>query len=122
MNIDSLTEKIIGCAYEVSNELGSGFLEKVYEKALIVELSNSGLKVEAQKEIKVLYKGYDIGNYYPDIIVEDQVIIELKIIKQIERIHLGQVMNYLKACKLQYGLILNFGNPKVEVKRVIFSR
>ena len=122
MNIDSLTEKIIGCAYEVSNELGSGFLEKVYEKALIVELSNVGLKVEAQKEIKVLYKGYDIGNYYPDIIVEDQVIIELKIIKQIERIHLGQVMNYLKACKLQYGLILNFGNPKVEVKRVIFSR
>ena len=119
--INSITEKIIGCAYEVGNILGHGFLEKVYENALIVELKNSGLQVESQKELKIAYKGEDVGTYYPDILVDSRVIVELKTTKEIEKIHLAQVMNYLRVCNLNYGLVINFGQPKVQVKRVVLT-
>lgn len=118
-NINKITEKIIGCSFEVSNTLGCGFLEKVYKNALILELKSNGCLVESQKQITVRYKGHEIGSYYPDLVVDDCIIVELKSQKSIENIHLAQVMNYLRACNFKYGLIINFGNPKVQVKRIV---
>lgn len=117
--IDTITGKIIACAYTVSNTLGSGFLEKVYENAMIIELRENELSVEAQKPLDVKYKGHLIGEYYADLVVEEKIIIELKAAKQIENSHKAQLINYLNACNIRYGLILNFGNPKVEIKRVV---
>lgn len=117
--IDTITGKIIACAYTVSNTLGSGFLEKVYENAMIIELRENELTVEAQKPLDVKYKGHLIGEYYADLVVEEKIIIELKAAKQIENSHKAQLINYLNACNIRYGLILNFGNPKVEIKRVV---
>jgi len=117
--IDTITGKIIACAYTVSNTLGSGFLEKVYENAMIIELRENELTVEAQKPLDVKYKGHLIGEYYADLVVEEKIIIELKAAKQIENSHKAQLINYLNACNIRYGLILNFGNPKVEIKRLV---
>lgn len=117
--IDTITGKIIACAYTVSNTLGSGFLEKVYENAMIIELRENELSVEAQKPLDVKYKGHLIGEYYADLVVEEKIIIELKAAKQIENSHKAQLINYLNACNIRYGLILNFGNSKVEIKRVV---
>ena len=115
---DSLTELIIGCAYKVSNNLGCGFLEKVYEKALAIELSEAGLGYETQKQILVRYKGAIIGEYFADVLVENDVILELKAVKSIEGVHFAQCQNYLKATRKRLGLIINFGEEKVNVKRV----
>jgi len=117
--LNEITEKIIGCAYMVSNVLGVGFLEKVYENALVFELKRLNLKVEQQKPVKVLYKNVIVGDYYADLVVENLVIVELKATKRIEDIHLAQCLNYLKATGLSLGLIINFGKPKVEIKRVV---
>ena len=115
-----LTEQIIGCVYEVYNNLGSGFLEKVYENALCLELAKQGLRVESQKEIIVSYKGSQVGQYFADLIVEGLVIIELKAVEKIADIHEIQLKNYLKATGIEIGLLINFGS-KVEIKRKYVS-
>ena len=114
----SLTEQIIGCAYTVGNNLGCGFLEKVYEKALTIELIDSGLSIKTQEPIKVHYSGNVVGEYFADITVENEIILELKAVKKIEHIHFAQCQNYLKATGKKLGLIVNFGEEKVKVRRV----
>lgn len=116
--INLITEKIIGASFTVSNELGCGFLEKVYENALAYELSKSGLKVLQQREIDVLYDGFAVGKYYADLFIEDSVIVEVKAISGLDTAHKAQCINYLKATGLKIGLLINFGKPKIEIKRV----
>lgn len=115
-----LTEAIIKCFYKVYNELGYGFLEKVYHNALLIELQNEELKVESQKPVKVSYQGDVVGEYYADIIVEDVVILELKATETVTEAHEFQLINYLKATGLEVGLLLNFGK-KPQVKRKVFT-
>ena len=117
--INSLTETIIGSAFAVSNTLGSGFLEKVYENAMVIELSKIGLNVFQQHPIKVYYHDSMVGEYFADLFVENEVIVELKAVKEFDNVHMAQLMNYLKACKLRVGLLINFGKPKVEIKRLL---
>ena len=119
---DALTEKIIGAAYSVANILGFGFLEKVYENALAVELRGLGLKVEQQKSISVFYKGVNVGDYIADLMIEDTVLIELKSVKTLSDIHKAQLLNYLTATKKSVGLLINFGSPRVEIKRVLSTK
>ena len=117
--VNSITERIINSAYKVINSLGPGFLEKVYEKALMIELHKNNLNAENQKPIKIFYDNQVIGEYFADILVENVVILELKVVKSIDPIHIAQTVNYLKACKMRYGLILNFVRSTLEIKRVI---
>ena len=117
--LDNLTETIIGCAYWVSNVLGVGFLEKVYENALSVELKASGIPVEQQKLNEVRYNDQIVGNYNADLLVEGLVIVELKVTKALNENHMAQCLNYLKATHLKVCLLINFGLPKVEVKRIV---
>lgn len=112
-------EKVIGCAYKVSNSLGSGFLEKVYENALLYELKKSGLRAEQQKEIQVYYDGIVVGSYVADLLVEECLLIELKAAKAFDEIHMAQCLNYLKATGHRVCLLINFGCPRVEVKRIV---
>ncbi|MCB2156401.1 GxxExxY protein [bacterium] len=113
-----LTQRIIGCAYHVSNTLGSGFLEKVYENALMIALEKANLKAEQQKPIDVYYEDFLVGQFAADILVEDGVILELKCVSELANIHTAQCLNYLKATGLKTCLLLNFNKAKVEVKRV----
>ena len=117
--LDAISEKIIGAAYKVSNTLGAGFLEKVYENALVHQLKKDGMKIEQQKPIKVHYDNVVVGDYFADMIAEGAVIVELKTAKRIEDIHLAQTLNYPKATGFKLGLIINFGKPRVEIKRVV---
>ena len=121
MDINELTYSINGAVFEVNRVLGSGFLEKVYENALLKELHDRGLKAESQVPIKVLYKNEIVGEYVADILVEGKVIIELKTVENIEKIHEAQIMNYLKATGIPIGLLVNFKHSKTEIKRFIFS-
>ena len=114
-----LTEKIIGCAYSVYNKMGFGFLESVYEKCMLIELRKAGLKAESQKHLTVCYENEIVGEFIADIIVNDTVILELKSAKQIIKAHEVQLVNYLVATGKPVGLILNFSENKVEVKRKI---
>lgn len=116
-----LTEKIIGCAYKVYNELGAGFIEKVYENALMIELKNEGLATQQQYPVKVYYKGTLIGDYVADIVVEEKVIVELKAVSQLTKAQEVQLVNYLKATRLEVGLLINFGD-QVSIKRKVLSR
>ena len=116
---EDLTKKIIKCFYKVYDELGYGFLESIYENALIVELQETGLKIENQKGLEVFYKGVLVGKYRSDIIVEDKVIIELKAVSQLTKSHEVQLVNYLKATNIEIGLLVNFGE-KLNFKRKIF--
>lgn len=100
------------------NELGCGFLERVYENALAHEIRKPGLLVEQQKKIKVYYDGVEVGNYEPDLLVANLVITEIKTVKSLEEPHKAQCLNYLKATGYKTCLLINFGNPKVEVKRL----
>jgi len=113
-----LTEKIIGCAYTVFNTLGSGFLEKVYENALKLEIEKEGLKVIQQPPINVLYGGQTVGEDFADLIVSDKVIVELKAIDSLNKIHEVQLVNYLKATGFRVGLLINFGEAIKIVRRV----
>ena len=113
-----ITDKIIGCAYKVYRILGAGFLEKIYENALIIELQQIGLNVIQQYPIKVNYKGNIIGDYYADLIVENSVIIELKAVNELSKIHETQLVNYLKATGVEVGLLISFGDD-VSIKRKV---
>jgi len=119
MEHSELTEKIIGCAYNVYNKMGFGFLESVYEKCMLIELHKADLGVESQKPIKVYYDNAIVGEFVADIIVNDTVIVELKSVRQIINAHEVQLVNYLVATGKPVGLILNFGESKVEIKRKI---
>ncbi len=114
-----LTEKIIQAFYKVYNILGYGFLEKVYENSMRVELKKMGLNVEPQKNIKVHYEGFNVGDYFADLIINELVIIELKTAEALCEEHEAQLINYLKATNIEVGLLLNFGK-KPEFKRKIF--
>ena len=117
--LNEITEKIIGCAYKVSNVLGCGFLEKVYENALAHELRQAGLVVAQQYEIRVYYEEIVAGEYIADLLVEERVLVEIKSIKELDKIHLAQCLNYLKATRLPVCLLVNFGKPRVEIQRII---
>ncbi|MBM4300545.1 MAG: GxxExxY protein [Deltaproteobacteria bacterium] len=119
LKLDRITERIIGCVYKVSNTLGSGFLEKVYENALALELRKNGLKVKQQHGIQVRYDGVVVGEFAADLLVEDKVIIELKTTKALDDIHMAQCLNYLKATDLSVCLLINFGKPKAEIRRIV---
>ena len=117
--INKITEKIIGCAYKVSNTLGCGFLEKVYENALAYELQKLALRVKQQQDIDVYYEGFKVGHYAADLLIEDKILIELKTVKNLDDVHKAQCLNYLKATGLKICLLINFGNPRVEIKRLV---
>ena len=113
----NLTRSIIGCAFEVINDLGHGFLEAVYENALMVALEDKGLSAESQKSIGVRFRGRPVGIYYADLIVEDKVLVELKAVSNLAPEHSAQVINYLNATGIKVGLLINFGNPRLQYKR-----
>ncbi len=115
---EDLTSAILGACFDVSNELGSGFLESVYERALLIVLRQKGLRARAQAPIMVTFRGECVGDFLADILVEDRVVVEIKAVKALTPEHLAQVINYLKATGLQVGLLVNFGRPKVEYKRL----
>ena len=116
---EAITEKIIGDFYKVYNTLGYGFLEKVYENAMVIELRKDGFKTEQQKNIKVYYDSVEIGDYFADILVDELVILELKAAKSLDPAHEAQLTNYLKATQIEVGLLFNFGKEP-EFKRKIF--
>lgn len=116
---DLVTERIIRCTYHVSNTLGSGFLEKVYENALAIELRRNGLVVQQQHRITVFYEGEAVGDFAADILVQDCVIVELKSARLLDDVHTAQCLNYLKATGLKVCLLVNFGKPRAEVKRIV---
>jgi GxxExxY protein len=117
--LNEISGKVIGAAMKVSNALGSGFLEKVYENALVHELRKSGLAVKQQYAMTVLYDGSVVGDYAGDVLVEDLVLVELKAVKAMDEVHMAQCMNYLKATGLRVCLLLNFGRPQLQVKRIV---
>ncbi|MEA1923253.1 MAG: GxxExxY protein [Pseudomonadota bacterium] len=117
MKYEKLTESILAAAFEVSNELGNGFLETVYEKALLLTLKEKGIHVEAQKPLNVLFRNQVVGKFVADIIVESKVILELKAVKAIAPEHIAQVLNYIKATDLDVGFLLNFGKSRLEYRR-----
>jgi GxxExxY protein len=119
MEINQITEIIIGCAFTVSNVLGAGFLEKVYENALAHEIRKKGLEVLQQHLVKVMYDDVVVGDYMPDLLVAGQVLVELKAVKALDEIHRAQCLNYLRATGLRVCLLINFGKPKIEVKRIV---
>ena len=116
----TITDTIIKVYYEVYNELGHGFLEKIYQNAMYFELKSLGYKVEAQKQIKVYFKKQLVGEYYSDLLVEDKVIVELKATELLMNVHVAQIMNYLKATPIEVGILLNFGEEP-EFKRLIYT-
>ena len=118
---EEITEKIIKSAMNVYNTLGFGFMEKVYENSLMVELELSGLKVIQQHPVKVCYKERSVGDYIADIVVEDKIIIELKSIEQLNKVHEVQLVNYLKATNKEVGILLNFGKETLEFKRKVLN-
>ena len=120
MKHKELTSKIIECAFKVHNHLGFGFLESVYQNALLIELSRAGLQAEKDKKIQVKYSGEVIGDFVADIIVEDKIILELKSVNQIHSAHEAQLINYLKATGIEVGLLINFGD-QVEIKRKVLD-
>ena len=117
--MESISQTVLACAFEVSNRLGTGFLESVYENALCVELQQQGMNFTQQKPLKMIYKGNVIGNFVTDIIVESKLLIELKVVSEFDKAHRAQVINYLKATGIPVGLLLNFGTPKLGVKCIV---
>ncbi len=120
LKFSHITDKILRAYYNVYNRLGYGFLERVYENALIIELRKEGLFVERQKPISVYYDDIIVGNYFADLVVENSVIIELKAAEGLVPEHEAQLLNYLKATKIEVGLLLNFG-PTAQFKRKVFD-
>ena len=121
MDLNELTYLINGAIFEVNRILGPGFLEKVYENALLMELIARGISAVSQYPIKVRYKDQIVGEYFADLLVEDQVIIELKTVDKIEKIHEAQLLNYLKATGIKVGLLVNFKSTKADIKRFVLD-
>jgi GxxExxY protein len=119
MQYSELTEKIIGCAFIVYNKMGFGYLESVYEKCLLIELAKAGLNTESQKRINVYYDKELVGEFVADIVVEEIIILELKSIRQLAKVHEAQLVNYLVSTGKDVGLLVNFGETKVEIKRKV---
>ena len=120
-SIDALIENVVGAAYEVSNTLGCGFLEKVYERAMKRELTLRGLRVESQVVFPIAYKSESVGDYKADLVVNKKLIVELKCVEQFSNEHLAQSINYLKASRVRFALLINFQHPKVKWKRVVYG-
>ncbi len=116
------TEAVIGCAFEVIKELGPGFLESVYEKALLVALHQKGLSAVAQHPLKVSFRGENVGEFFADILDERKVLLEPKVVKALTPEHQAQLINYLHASGIEVGLLINFGNPRLEIKRCFKSK
>jgi|SRR5690606_7270074 len=118
MEINELTHKVIGAAMEVHKQLGNGFQEVVYQRALSIEMNLQGIAHEREKEMLLLYKGYDVGTRRVDFFVDDTIMVEIKALIQLEDVHLAQAKNYLEAYHLQIGLLINFGAKSLEFKRI----
>jgi len=119
MDINEITYEIRGAIFEVNKVLGSGFLEKVYENALQIEIKTRGLKAKSQVPLEVTYKDEIVGDYFADIIVEEKVLVELKVVEKINKLHEAQLLNYLHATGISVGLLVNFSYPKAEIKRFV---
>ena len=117
--LNELTEKVIGCAYAVSNELGCGFLEKVYRNAMFVEVTKAGLEAQQEVPITIRYHGVVVGEYNADLIVAGEVLVELKAVKDLDEIHTAQCLNYLKATGIKVCLLINFGKTRIQVRRFV---
>ena len=117
--LKDLSYEVMAAAFEVQNTLGAGFLEKVYENALAVELSRRGIQVEVQKGIEVTYKDVSVGSYFADMLVNGELIIELKASESITKVNEAQILNYLKATGIKLGLLINFGKSRLEYKRFV---
>ena len=117
MEYEEITHKIIGAAYQVFNQLGFGFLESVYKKAMIIELSKDDLKVEAEKSLQVFYDNQIVGDFFVDLLINDAIIIELKSVENLTKAHEVQLVNYLNGLQKDIGLLINFGPSGVDVKR-----
>lgn len=120
-DVNELTKKIIGFAFEVSNTLGIGFVEKVYENALVHLIRKAGLKIVQQYPIEVNFDGVLVGKFVADLLVEDRVLVELKAVSMLAKEHTAQALNYLRASDLEICLIINFGKSKIEIKRFLPS-
>ena len=116
-----LSERVLKCAQNVSHGLGAGFLEKVYENALCIELTQAGIPFQRQQQFAISYKGKNVGNYIADIVVDDRLLIELKALSGFNKEHDAQVMNYLKATGLTVGLLLNFGVTRLGIRRIVWN-
>ena len=119
--LDSLSEKVLSAVFEVSNTLGAGFLEKVYQRALLRELSLRGIRANAEASFAVVYKGYSVGEYFADLLVEDLLVVELKCAERLANEHTAQCLNYLRASGRTVCLLVNFQKPKVEWKRIVLG-
>ena len=115
---EDLTGKILEACFQVSNELGAGFLESVYHKALIIALRQKGLQVRSEVPVSVTFRGQNVGEFYADLLVEEKVIVELKAVSALAKEHIAQVINYLYASGMDVGLLVNFGTPKMEYRRL----
>ena len=120
-NEDNISRRVIGCAFAVGNELGAGFLENVYESALAVELGKQNIRFEKQKALDVYYSGTIVGHYIADLVSDDRLILEVKARSAVTPTHEAQLMNYLQATGITVGLLLNFGTPRLGVKRIVKS-
>ena len=118
-NLNRITKQVIGCVYRVSNMLGCGFLEKVYENALVIELGRAGLHYRRQHPVEVCYNNVTVGEFAVDLLVEERVIVELKATKCFDEVHFAQCMNYLRASNLKVCLLVNFGTPRAQVRRIV---
>jgi GxxExxY protein len=118
MDDSAVIEVVVGAAYEVSNVIGAGFLEKVYERALARELMLRGLEVRAQASFPVVYKEWPVGDYFADLVVGERVLVELKCVECFSKLHMAQCINYLRASRLPVAVLINFQRPKVEWRRV----
>jgi GxxExxY protein len=117
MEFEEVTHRIIGCAYNVFKTLGFGFLENIYHKALLIELEKAGLKAETEKPLKVFYEDRVVGDFSIDILVEDEIVLELKSVERLAKVHEVQLVNYLKGLEKDIGLLINFGPKSVDIKR-----
>ena len=122
LKYEEITEAVIGCAIAVSNELGAGFLESVYEKALCVALRQKGISTSSQQAVRVMFRGESVGDFFADLLVDGKVLVELKAVRAIAPEHQAQIINYLNATGIEVGLLFNFGNPKLEYKRFTRKR
>ena len=122
MKHEELTREIIGCAYKVYNVLGFGFLESVYKKAFVIELNKINLKVEQEKPLKIYYDNQIVGDFFVDLLAEDEVVVELKSVEHLAKAHEVQLVNYLNGLRKDIGLLINFGPTGVEVKRKYRAR